>query len=76
MMYSYSYEIVDNTITLKMSYIINAYSRLETPMVRGEGVYLFDRDGKKYLDFAAGISTTSLGHCHPYIADKLEEQLG
>ncbi|OWZ25119.1 aminotransferase class-III family protein [Wolbachia endosymbiont of Wuchereria bancrofti] len=59
-----------------MSHIINAYSRLETPIVRGEGVYLFDRDGKKYLDFAAGISTTSLGHCHPYIADKLKEQLG
>ncbi len=40
MMYNYSYEIVDNTITLKMSHIINAYSRLETPIVRGEGVYL------------------------------------
>ncbi|WGJ62338.1 aminotransferase class III-fold pyridoxal phosphate-dependent enzyme [Wolbachia endosymbiont of Frankliniella intonsa] len=29
----------------------------------------------KNLDFAAGISTTSLGHCHPYITDKLKEQL-
>ncbi|MFP3035806.1 MAG: aspartate aminotransferase family protein [Wolbachia sp.] len=57
-----------------MNHIVNAYNRFEIPIVRGEGVYLFDKDGKKYLDFASGISTTSLGHCHPYIADKLKEQ--
>jgi len=38
-------------------------------------MYLFDQSGKKYLDFAAGIATTSLGHCHPYIVEKLKEQL-
>ncbi|WCR57891.1 aspartate aminotransferase family protein [Wolbachia endosymbiont of Ctenocephalides felis wCfeJ] len=58
-----------------MSHIVNAYNRFETSIVRGEGVYLFDQDGKKYLDFAAGISTSSLGHCHPYITNKLKEQL-
>ncbi|MGL9725298.1 MAG: aspartate aminotransferase family protein [Wolbachia sp.] len=58
-----------------MDHIVNAYNRSETPIIRGEGIYLFDKDGKKYLDFAAGISTTSLGHCHPYITDKLKEQL-
>ncbi|WP_264339440.1 aspartate aminotransferase family protein [Wolbachia endosymbiont (group A) of Cydia splendana] len=57
-----------------MDHVVNAYNRLDTPIVRGEGAYLFDKDGKKYLDFAAGISTTSLGHCHPYITDKLKEQ--
>ncbi|WP_353477725.1 aspartate aminotransferase family protein [Wolbachia pipientis] len=59
-----------------MSHIVNAYSRLLTSIVRGEGVYLFGKDGKKYLDFAAGISTASLGHCHPYVTGKLKEQLG
>ncbi|QKX01956.1 acetylornithine/succinylornithine family transaminase [Wolbachia endosymbiont of Cruorifilaria tuberocauda] len=59
-----------------MSCTINAYNRFNIPIVRGKGVYLFDEDGKKYLDFAAGISTTSLGHCHPYIISKLKEQLG
>lgn len=58
-----------------MDHVVNAYNRSEASIVRGEGVYLFDKDGKKYLDFAAGISTTSLGHCHPYITDKLKEQL-
>lgn len=58
-----------------MDYIVNAYNRSEASVVRGEGVYLFDKNGKKYLDFAAGISTISLGHCHPYITDKLKDQL-
>ncbi|WP_333023196.1 aspartate aminotransferase family protein [Wolbachia endosymbiont of Pentidionis agamae] len=58
-----------------MSYIINAYNRLEIPIVKGKGVFLFDQVGKKYLDFTAGISTVSLGHCHPYIIEKLNEQL-
>nr|CAD7417367.1 unnamed protein product [Timema poppensis] len=49
-----------------MDHVVNAYNRLDTPIVRGEGAYLFDKDG---------ISTTSLGHCHPYITDKLKEQL-
>lgn len=58
-----------------MSHIVNSYNRLKIPIVRGEGMYLFDQSGKKYLDFAAGIATTSLGHCHPYIVEKLKEQL-
>ncbi|WP_341807893.1 aspartate aminotransferase family protein [Wolbachia endosymbiont (group E) of Neria commutata] len=58
-----------------MSHIVNAYNRLKIPIIKGEGVYLFDENNKQYLDFAAGIATTSLGHCHPYITDKLSEQL-
>ncbi|WP_253300111.1 aspartate aminotransferase family protein [Wolbachia endosymbiont of Chironomus riparius] len=58
-----------------MSCIVSAYSRTKIPIVRGEGVCLFDQNGKKYLDFAAGIATTSLGHCHPYIIEKLNTQL-
>lgn len=58
-----------------MSHIVNSYNRLKIPIIRGEGMYLFDQGGKKYLDFAAGIATTSLGHCHPYIVEKLKEQL-
>ncbi|MGD9000648.1 MAG: aminotransferase class III-fold pyridoxal phosphate-dependent enzyme, partial [Granulosicoccaceae bacterium] len=32
---------------------------------RGEGAWLYDADGSKYLDFTAGIGVTSTGHCHP-----------
>ncbi|MBV0899570.1 MAG: aspartate aminotransferase family protein [Wolbachia endosymbiont of Fragariocoptes setiger] len=58
-----------------MSYIINAYNRLAIPMIKGIGPYLFDQDKKEYLDFSSGIATTSLGHSHPYITEKLKVQL-
>ena len=44
--------------------------------VRGEGVYLHDADGRRYLDFTAGIGVTSTGHCHPKVVEKVREQIG
>ncbi len=58
-----------------MDHIINAYNRHNVSIIKGEGVYLFDKNGRRYLDFASGIATASLGHCHPYIVEKLQEQL-
>ena len=57
-----------------MSYLLNVYNRLPINLIKGEGVYLYDDHGNKYLDFAAGISTVSLGHCHPYIIEALNQQ--
>ena len=47
-----------------------------TPVLasRGEGVYLFDDDGRRYLDFTAGIGVTSTGHCHPAVVAAIQEQ--
>ena len=47
-----------------------------TPVMaeRGEGVYLFGEDGKRYLDFTAGIGVTSTGHCHPTVVAAVQEQ--
>ncbi len=42
--------------------------------VRGEGPYLWDREGKKYLDFLSGLAVTSLGHAHPAVAEALAAQ--
>jgi len=42
---------------------------------RGEGVYLYDEDGRRYLDFTAGIGVTSTGHCHPRVVAAAQEQL-
>jgi acetylornithine/N-succinyldiaminopimelate aminotransferase len=39
-----------------------------------KGSYIHTRDGKKYLDFVAGVSATSLGHCHPRIVKAIREQ--
>lgn len=41
---------------------------------RGEGSYLYDRDGRRYLDFTAGIGVTSTGHCHPKVVEAATEQ--
>ena len=41
---------------------------------RGEGAYLFDADGRRYLDFLAGIAVNSLGHAHPVFVNAITEQ--
>ncbi|WP_326565858.1 aminotransferase class III-fold pyridoxal phosphate-dependent enzyme [Amycolatopsis rhabdoformis] len=49
-----------------------------TPVVvdHGEGVYLYDVDGKRHLDFTAGIGVTSTGHCHPRVVEAARDQIG
>lgn len=49
-----------------------------TPVLaaRGEGVYLYDEDDRRYLDFTAGIGVTSTGHCHPRVVEAAQKQVG
>ena len=54
--------------------VMQTYGRLPVAFVRGEGSYLWDNDGKQYLDFLAGLAVTSLGHAHPEVADAIGEQ--
>ena len=51
--------------------------RQATPVhaVRGEGMYLFDQDDRRYLDFTAGIGVTSTGHCHPAVVEAAQRQV-
>jgi len=44
-------------------------------LVRGEGMKVWDADGREYLDFFSGILTTSVGHCHPEVVARVQEQL-
>jgi 4-aminobutyrate aminotransferase len=44
--------------------------------VRGEGAYLYDQDGRAFLDFSSGIGVTSTGHCHPRVVAAIREQAG
>src|SRR5690606_6389110 len=44
-------------------------------VARGEGVYVYDLDGRRYLDFTAGIGVTSTGHCHPRVVAAAQEQV-
>ncbi|MDH6125002.1 aminotransferase class III-fold pyridoxal phosphate-dependent enzyme [Kitasatospora sp. GP82] len=49
-----------------------------TPVVatRGEGIHLFDADGRRYLDFTSGVGVTSTGHCHPRVVEAVQRQVG
>ena len=53
---------------------MNTYHRLPVTFCRGEGSWLFDLDGKKYLDFSSGIAVNCLGHGYPPLAEAIAEQ--
>ncbi len=61
-------------ISLTQKYIMNTYGRHPIAFVRGEGCYLWDAEGKKYLDFLTGIAVDGLGHCHPAFVKAISEQ--
>ena len=50
------------------------YHPLPVVLHRGEGVYVWDVEGKKYYDFLSAYSAVNQGHCHPRIINKLKEQ--
>ena len=54
--------------------LMSTYARLPVSFEKGEGVYLFDSEGNKYLDALAGIAVCSLGHAHPRVADAIADQ--
>lgn len=60
---------------LQDTHVLGTY-RPDLLLVRGEGAYVWDSDGKQYLDFATGISVCNLGHCHPRVTAAIREQAG
>ncbi|MET0217699.1 MAG: acetylornithine transaminase [Burkholderiales bacterium] len=57
-----------------MSNLMNTYARLPVAFERGQGVWLWDESGKRYLDALAGIAVCSLGHAHPRLVKALADQ--
>lgn len=63
------------TRTTSTNHLSPVWSRSWTLNVeRGEGAYLFDTDGRRYLDFTCGIGVTSTGHAHPVVVKAIQEQ--
>ncbi|MDF2618731.1 MAG: acetylornithine and succinylornithine aminotransferase [Xanthobacteraceae bacterium] len=56
--------------------ILPTYNRIDLVFERGEGAWLFTKDGQRYLDFTAGIAVNVLGHAHPHLVAALTEQAG
>lgn len=57
-----------------ISAVMPTYAREDIAFVSGEGVYLVDAQGRRYLDFGSGVAVTSLGHCHPHLVEALTKQ--
>ena len=55
-------------------FVMRTYNRYPVSFVRGEGCWLYDESGKKYLDMLAGIAVCNLGHCHPRVSEAICEQ--
>jgi acetylornithine/N-succinyldiaminopimelate aminotransferase len=61
---------------LEDRYLMDTYRRAAVEFVRGQGATLWDSEGGEYLDFMAGISVCSVGHCHPAVVAAVREQAG
>ncbi len=57
-------------------YVMNTYGRLPMALVKGEGPWVWDAEGRKYLDFVGGLAVNSLGHAHPKVAGAICRQAG
>ncbi|MEH7302385.1 acetylornithine transaminase [Neobacillus drentensis] len=67
--------MVNDTSVPLSSPIMATYSRFPVTLVKGKGSYVWDDQGKQYLDFTSGIATCNLGHVPDAVKEKLEEQL-
>src|SRR3954462_8852140 len=59
-----------------MGALMDTYARLPVAFTRGEGAYLFDEQGNKYLDALSGLAVTGLGHAHRRVTAAISEQAG
>ena len=57
-----------------MTNLMNTYARLPVTFVKGEGVWLWDDQGQRYLDALSGVAVCGLGHCHPRLAKAICQQ--
>lgn len=54
--------------------VMNTYMRQPFALIKGEGSYVWDADGNKYLDMVSGIAVNNIGHCHPKVAEAVARQ--
>src|SRR5258706_3003134 len=67
---------MEEIIELEKRYLLTTYNRYPAGFEKGKGVFLYDFEGKKYLDFVSGLGVNALGHAHPRIVKTIREQAG
>lgn len=65
----------DEISALDAAYHMNTYARQPVLFERGEGMRLYDDEGREYLDFVSGIGVVNLGHAHPAVAEAVQQQM-
>jgi predicted acetylornithine/succinylornithine family transaminase len=65
-----------SVVDLERDYLLQNYSRSPLTLARGKGCYLYDAQGRRYLDFITGIGVNALGYAHPRITKVIKEQAG
>jgi len=66
--------ITDEIIEREHRFLLPTYNRYPIALERGKGVFLYDREGNRYLDFVAGLGVNALGHAHPRVVKAIREQ--
>src|SRR6201982_3608887 len=66
--------VVDEVVARESRYVLQTYKRNPVTFVRGQGVRLYDADGREYLDLLSGIGVAALGHSHPALARAVAKQ--
>lgn len=67
-------ESAEQVFGREAEYVLNTYPRLPLVVSRGQGVYLWDTDGRRYLDLMSGLGVSALGHAHPRLVAALTSQ--
>ena len=67
-------ENLQTIVDRERAFLLQTYNRYPVAFARGKGVFLFDLEGKKYLDFVSGLGVNALGHAHPRIVKTIREQ--
>src|SRR5829696_8468237 len=66
--------VMDDVVGRETRHVLQTYRRQPITLVRGEGVRLFDADGREYYDLLSGIGVAALGHAHPRLARAVADQ--
>ncbi len=67
-------DLLKQTVQAEAAHLIPTYERFPVLFERGEGVYLYDSEGRRYIDFLSGIGVNALGHAHPAVLKAINDQ--
>jgi acetylornithine/N-succinyldiaminopimelate aminotransferase len=66
----------EQIVELEKKYLLGTYNRYPIVLTRGKGVFLYDLEDRRYLDFVSGLGVNALGHAHPRVVKTIREQAG